>query len=156
GVVACVDVAPLHQHAAEDRAVRIRQSGKYELLGLDAGCTWRAPPSRAAPYGGCHRQAGITVGQRGQTLYSVRAMIGRACVVRRLTSLFLLALVAVAAPQVAWDKKLTLPQLLELARGNPGLMANAAAISASEAQVTEAKMNWLPQGGLLRVLAPAS
>jgi outer membrane protein TolC len=82
-------------------------------------------------------------------------MIGRACVVRRLTSLFLLALVAVAAPQVAWAKKLTLPQLLELARGNPGLMANAAAISASEAQVTEAKMNWLPQGDLLSILAPS-
>ena len=74
---------------------------------------------------------------------------------RRLTSLFLLALVAVAAPQVAWAKKLTLPQLLELARGNPGLMANAAAISASEAQVTEAKMNWLPQGDLLSILAPS-
>jgi hypothetical protein len=41
--------------------------------------------------------------------------------------LSLLSVVAVAAPQSAWAKKLTLPQLLEMARGNPGLQANAAA-----------------------------
>jgi outer membrane protein TolC len=82
-------------------------------------------------------------------------MIGRACVVRSLTSLLLLAVATTAAPQSAWAKKLTLPQLLEMARGNPGLQANAAAISASEAQVTEAKMNWLPQGDLLSILAPS-
>jgi outer membrane protein TolC len=67
----------------------------------------------------------------------------------------LLSVATTAAPQSAWAKKLTLPQLLEMARGNPGLQANAAAISASEAQVTEAKMNWLPQGDLLSILAPS-
>jgi len=82
-------------------------------------------------------------------------MIGRACVVRSLTSLFLLSVATAAAPQSAWAKKLTLPQLLEMARGNPGLQANAAAIAASEAQVTEAKLNWLPQGDLLSILAPS-
>src|SRR3954454_23651949 len=82
-------------------------------------------------------------------------MIGRACVVRSLTSLFLMFVATAAAPQSAWAKKLTLPQLLEMARGNPGLQANAAAISASEAQVTEAKLNWLPQGDLLSILAPS-
>src|SRR6478752_4505211 len=82
-------------------------------------------------------------------------MIGRACVVRSLTSLFLLSVATAAAPQSAWAKKLTLPQLLEMARGNPGLQANASAIAASEAQVTEAKMNWLPQGDLLSILAPS-
>jgi outer membrane protein TolC len=74
--------------------------------------------------------------------------------VRRLTCLCLL-LVAAAAPQSAWAKKLTLQQLLDMARGNPGLQANAAAIVASEAQVTEAKLNWLPQGDLLSILAPS-
>jgi len=75
--------------------------------------------------------------------------------VRSLTSLLLLAVATTAAPQSAWAKKLTLPQLLEMARGNPGLQANAAAIAASEAQVTEAKLNWLPQGDLLSILAPS-
>ncbi len=50
---------------------------------------------------------------------------------------------------------MTLPQLLEMARGNPGLQASAAATAAMEAQVTEAKMNWLPQGDLLSILAPS-
>jgi outer membrane protein TolC len=75
--------------------------------------------------------------------------------VRSLTTLLLLSVAIAAAPQSAWAKKLTLPQLLEMARGNPGLQANAAAISASEAQVTEAKLNWLPQGDLLSILAPS-
>ncbi len=74
---------------------------------------------------------------------------------RSLTTLFLLSVATTAAPQSAWAKKLTLPQLLDMARGNPGLQANAAAIAASEAQVTEAKMNWLPQGDLLSILAPS-
>src|SRR3982751_2542282 len=82
-------------------------------------------------------------------------MIGRACVARSLTTWFLLCVATTAAPQSAWAKKLTLPQLLDMARGNPGLQANAAAIAASEAQVTEAKMNWLPQGDLLSILAPS-
>jgi outer membrane protein TolC len=83
-------------------------------------------------------------------------MIGRPCVVRHLPALILLSIVVtVAAPSSAWARKMTLPQLLEMARGNPGLQANAAAISASEAQVTEAKLNWLPQGDLLSILAPS-
>src|SRR6478609_8219463 len=82
-------------------------------------------------------------------------MIGRTCVVRALTSLSLLVIVVVGSPSRASAKKLSLPQLLEMARGNPGLQANAAAISASEAQVTEAKLNWLPQGDLLSILAPS-
>jgi outer membrane protein TolC len=82
-------------------------------------------------------------------------MIRRPRVVRHLTSLFLLSVFVVVAPPSAWAKKLNLQQLLEMARGNPGLQANAAAISASEAQVTEAKLNWLPQGDLLSVLAPS-
>ena len=52
-------------------------------------------------------------------------------------------------------KKLTLPQLLEMARAYPGLRASAAATSAMEAQVTEAKLNWLPQGDILSLLAPS-
>jgi outer membrane protein TolC len=50
---------------------------------------------------------------------------------------------------------MTLPQLLEMARGNPGLQAGAAATAAMEAQVIEAKLNWLPQGDLLSLLAPS-
>ena len=46
---------------------------------------------------------------------------------RRCSSLTLLVALA-ASP--AWAKKLTLPQLLEMARGNPGLQANAAATAA--------------------------
>ena len=38
-------------------------------------------------------------------------MIGRACVVRSLTSLFLLSVATTAAPQSAWAKKLTKAQL---------------------------------------------
>jgi len=81
-------------------------------------------------------------------------MLGRPCATRHLPALFLLSAVVVAAPP-AWGKKLTLPQLLEMVRANPGLQATAAAISASEAQVTEAKLNWLPQGDLLSILAPS-
>jgi outer membrane protein TolC len=66
-----------------------------------------------------------------------------------------LTVMTVVAPPSAWAKKLTLPQLLEMVRGNPGLQANAAAITASEAQVTEAKLNWLPQGDLVSILAPS-
>ena len=83
------------------------------------------------------------------------AMIGRPCAGRHLTSVLLLGLITVAAMPSAHAKKMTLPQLLEMARGNPGLRANAAAIEASRAQVTEAKLNWLPQGDLLSILAPS-
>ena len=82
-------------------------------------------------------------------------MIGRTCVVRHLPALFLLSVVTVAAPPSAWAKKMTLPQLLEMVRGNPGLQASAAAVAASQAQVMEAKLNWLPQGDLLSILAPS-
>jgi outer membrane protein TolC len=82
-------------------------------------------------------------------------MIGRTCVVRHLPALFLLSVVTVVAPPSAWAKKMTLPQLLEMVRGNPGLQASAAAVSASQAQVMEAKLNWLPQGDLLSILAPS-
>jgi outer membrane protein TolC len=50
---------------------------------------------------------------------------------------------------------MTLPELLEMARSNPGLKATAAATAAMEAQVSEAKLNWLPQGDLLSLLAPS-
>src|SRR5262252_7349605 len=82
-------------------------------------------------------------------------MLGRPCVARYLTFLFLLTIVTVGAAPPVWAKKMTLPQLLEMARGNPGLQAGAAATSASEAQVIEAKLNWLPQGDLLSILSPS-
>src|SRR5262245_40027538 len=85
-------------------------------------------------------------------------MIGRPCAARHLAWLLFLSTLSaltVAAPASAWARKMTLPQLLEMARGNPGLQASAAATSASEAQVTEAKLNWLPQGDLLSILSPS-
>ena len=63
------------------------------------------------------------------------------------------AIAAVAPAAVA--KKMTLPQLLEMARDYPGLQASAAATAAMEAQVAEAKANWLPQGDILSLLAPS-
>jgi outer membrane protein TolC len=50
---------------------------------------------------------------------------------------------------------MTLQELLDMARSNPGLRAGAAATAAMEAQVSEAKLNWLPQGDLLSLLAPS-
>jgi outer membrane protein TolC len=82
-------------------------------------------------------------------------MIGRPRVARHLPCLLVLAAVSVGGAPSAWARKFTLPQLLEMARGNPGLQASAAATTASEAQVTEAKLNWLPQGDLLSILAPS-
>jgi outer membrane protein TolC len=53
-------------------------------------------------------------------------------------------------------KKMTLPELLELARqASPGMQAAHAATDGSWAQVSEAKRNWLPQGSLLSILAPS-
>lgn len=69
--------------------------------------------------------------------------------------MLVLTIVTVGAASPAWAKKMTLPQMLEMARGNPGLAASAAATSASESQVLEAKLNWLPQGDLLSVLGPS-
>ena len=42
-----------------------------------------------------------------------------------------------------------------MSRANPGLHADAAATEAMRAQVLEAKLNWLPQGTLLSLLAPS-
>jgi outer membrane protein TolC len=81
-------------------------------------------------------------------------MIRRPRAARHLSFVLVLSAVAVA-PASAWAKKYALAQLLEMARSNPGLQASAAAIEASEAQVTEAKLNWLPQGDLLSILAPS-
>jgi outer membrane protein TolC len=77
---------------------------------------------------------------------------------RHLAALVLFGASSVAVMVVsppAWARKMTLPQLLEMARANPGLQASAAATSAMEAQVTEAKLNWLPQGDILSLLAPS-
>jgi outer membrane protein TolC len=63
------------------------------------------------------------------------------------------AIAATAPGAVA--RKMTLPQLLEMARDYPGLQAGAAATAAMEAQVAEAKANWLPQGDILSLLAPS-
>jgi outer membrane protein TolC len=57
------------------------------------------------------------------------------------------------AGAAAHAKKMTLPELLDLARaGNPGLHANAAATEAMQAQVSEAWRNWLPTGDILSLL----
>jgi outer membrane protein TolC len=64
--------------------------------------------------------------------------------------------VASFAARAAEAKKMTLPELLELARqASPGLQAAAAVTEASRAQVNEAWLNWLPQGDLLSILAPS-
>ena len=74
-------------------------------------------------------------------------MIGRACAVRRLTPLARCPSSTIAAPPSAWAKKLTLPQLLEMARGNPGLQASAAAASAPcEAQVIRGEAELVAAG----------
>jgi outer membrane protein TolC len=65
----------------------------------------------------------------------------------------LTALLGAASAQA---KKMTLPELIDLARStNPGLRASAAVTDASRAQVTEAWTNWLPSGSLLSLLAPS-
>jgi outer membrane protein TolC len=74
---------------------------------------------------------------------------------RRLV-LSLAVLVVLLAGARAHAKKMTLPELLDLARtGNPGLHANAAVTEASQAQVSEAWTNWLPSGDILSLLAPS-
>lgn len=60
-----------------------------------------------------------------------------------------------AAPGAAQARKLTLQQLLELAHSNPSLRAGQAATAAMEAQISEARRNWLPQGDLLSIAAPS-
>ena len=55
------------------------------------------------------------------------------------------AVLAFAASRPARAKKFTLSELVEMARkGNPGIMAGAAATSAMQSQVSEARRNWLP------------
>jgi outer membrane protein len=71
-----------------------------------------------------------------------------------LTTLATLAVLAFGG--VAQAKKLTLDELLELARAaSPGIQAGNAAQRAMEAQVSEARRNWFPQGDLLSILAPS-
>jgi outer membrane protein TolC len=68
----------------------------------------------------------------------------------------LAVLVVLAAAPTAHAKKMTLPELLEAARAaSPGMQATAAATAAVQAQVSEARRNWLPQGDLLSLLAPS-
>jgi len=64
------------------------------------------------------------------------------------------AISALAASPAA-AKKYTLEELITMSRGNPGLQADAAATLAMKAQVLEARLNWLPQGTLLSLLAPS-
>ena len=79
-----------------------------------------------------------------------------ATILPRRCGAFLLGLAFLAfAASPAWAKKFTLPELLDLSRSNPGLQASSAATAAMQAQVLEAKLNWLPQGDLLSVFAPS-
>jgi outer membrane protein TolC len=85
-------------------------------------------------------------------------MTGKTRVPRHRGPLLLGAAAAAAALLIsspASARKMNLQQLLEIARGNPGLQASAAATSAMQAQVMEAKLNWLPQGDILSLLAPS-
>ena len=68
----------------------------------------------------------------------------------------LATLVFTFSVRAAQAKKMSLPELLELARqASPGMQAAAMATEAMEAQVSEARRNWLPQGDLLSILAPS-
>ncbi len=75
---------------------------------------------------------------------------------RSSVALALAALTFTLGARAAHAKKMTLPELLELARqASPGMQAAGAVIQQSEAQVSEARRNWLPQGDLLSILAPS-
>jgi outer membrane protein TolC len=65
------------------------------------------------------------------------------------------ALLVALAISPASAKKFTLVELIQMSRSNPGLHADAAATEAMRAQVLEAKLNWLPQGSVLSLLAPS-
>jgi outer membrane protein TolC len=65
------------------------------------------------------------------------------------------ALLVALAVAPASAKKFTLVELIQMSRANPGLHADAAATEAMRAQVLEAKLNWLPQGSVLSLLAPS-
>jgi outer membrane protein TolC len=63
---------------------------------------------------------------------------------------------ALLASAAVHAKKMTLPELLDVARSaNPSLRASAAVTDASRAQVTEAWTYWLPSGDILSLLAPS-
>jgi outer membrane protein TolC len=65
-------------------------------------------------------------------------------------------LITVLVPSLARAKKMTLPELVELARNNnAGLQASAAQTAALEAQLKEAWLNWLPTGDVLSILGPS-
>src|SRR6478672_3943437 len=62
---------------------------------------------------------------------------------------------SLSAPRAAFGAKYTLNELLALARKqNPGIRAGAAATHAMQAQVTEARRNWYPQGDFTSFVAP--
>jgi outer membrane protein len=65
------------------------------------------------------------------------------------------ALLVALAVSPASAKKFTLVELIQISRTNPALRADAAATEAMRAQVLEAKLNWLPQGSVLSLLAPS-
>src|SRR5258708_37469606 len=76
---------------------------------------------------------------------------------RRAAQALTVLLLAAAAERAALAKKMTLQQLVDAAHtANPGLAANAAAVNAMEAQVSEAWRYWLPSGDLLSLLAPST
>src|SRR5450432_3609110 len=67
----------------------------------------------------------------------------------------LCGLLSAVVPASAVARKYTLNELLEIARTqNPGLRAGDAATHAMQAQVSEAKRNWFPQGDLTSFVAP--
>ncbi len=75
---------------------------------------------------------------------------------RRAAQALTVLLLAAAAEHAALAKKMTLQELVDAAHtANPGLAANAAAVNAMEAQVSEAWRYWLPSGDLLSLLAPS-
>ena len=80
-------------------------------------------------------------------LYSQRPMTVRSLLIWP-------ALILTFAASPASAKKFTLEELIQISRGNPQLAADAAATAAMQAQVLEAKLNWLPQGSVLSLLAP--
>ena len=61
-----------------------------------------------------------------------------------------------ALPAAGSAKKLTLQELLDMARSaNPGLRAGAAATEAMEAQLSEARRYWLPTGDFTSLFGPS-
>ena len=88
-------------------------------------------------------------------ILSIAGCVSTAPMARRLVAAIAL-LTALLGPASAQAKKMTLPELVDLARStNPGLHASAAVTDASRAQVTEAWANWLPSGSLLSLVAPS-